>query len=61
MTIVITDDTTPAELAECIALLNADAKSMRRRGRIGTATPAYDRVHECIDAMVTDYLALTKH
>lgn len=59
MTIVVTDDTTAAELAETLQLLNADAKSIHRRGHIGTASADYTRAHERIDAVLSEYLALT--
>jgi hypothetical protein len=39
--VVVTDETTRAELAETITLLNDNAKRIHRRGYIGTASEAY--------------------
>lgn len=59
MTIVrITDDTTRAELAETLALLNADAKVLSRRGKCGTLTEDYALRHRRIDAVLSDYFAV---
>lgn len=59
MTIVVTDDTTPAELAETLSILNDNAKRIHRRGHTGTASPDYERAHARIDAVLAEYLALT--
>jgi hypothetical protein len=59
MSIRVTDDTTPAELAETLSLLNDNAKRIHRRGYIGTHSPDYDRAHGRIDAVLDEYLALT--
>lgn len=55
--IVVTDDTTADELAETLAILNAEAKAMSRRGHYGTETAAYRLQHERIDAVLGEYLA----
>lgn len=53
--VVVTDDTTLDQLAETLALLNAEAKAFSRRGRCGTDTDEYRRWHERLDAVLTDY------
>lgn len=53
--VTITDDTTLDQLAETLALLNAEAKAMSRRGRIGTDTAEYRLWLERLDAVLTDY------
>lgn len=59
MTVVtVTDDTTREELAETLALLNADAKAMTRRGWTATRGPEYARQHARIDSVLSDYLAV---
>ena len=54
--VVVTEDTTRAELAETLALLNTDAKAMSRRGKVGTLHPDYARQHERIDAVLEDWM-----
>lgn len=56
--VVVTDDTTRAELAETLALLNADAKVLSRRGKCGTLTEDYALRHRRIDAVLGDLLRL---
>lgn len=53
----VTDETTRADLAETLALLNTDAKAMSRRGKVGTLSEAYAAQHRRIDAVLDDYLA----
>lgn len=50
----ITDDTTRAELIECIRLLNDNAKRIHRRGYQGVASAEYALAHERIDAVLAD-------
>lgn len=56
----ITDETTRHDLAETLALLNAEAKTISRRGKIGTLTADYKSWHERIDAVLTDLLQLSE-
>lgn len=51
----ITDETTRAELVECLALLNENAKRIYRRGYIGTASEAYVLAHRRINAVLDSY------
>ena len=51
----ITDDTTRADLADTLAILNAEAKDMSRRGKVGTLSADYARQHERINAVLEDY------
>ncbi len=53
--IVVTDDTTRSELAETLALLNTDAKALRRRGYVGVAGAEYAKVHSIINSVLDDY------
>lgn len=53
----IDDDTTRSDLAETLAILNAEAMRMSRRGKVGTLSEDYRRQHERIDAVLSDYLA----
>lgn len=53
----VTDDTTCDELAETLALLNAEAKRMSRCGKTGTLTADYAAWHARIDAVLSDYEA----
>lgn len=53
----VTDETTPEELAETLALLNAEAKALTRRGFIGTRSPEYAAWHARINAVLGDWLA----
>lgn len=55
--VVITEDTTRADLAETLALLNVAAKAMSRRGKVGTMSDAYRVQHGRIDAVLEDLLA----
>lgn len=50
----ITDDTTREELAETLALLNADAKAISRRGYVGTASAEYAAKHRQINGVLGD-------
>lgn len=51
----VTDDTTRAELAETLALLNAEAKALTRRGHTGTRSAEYAAWHERIDALLEEW------
>lgn len=53
-TILVTDDTTRDDLILALGYLNATAKDMRRKGYIGTASAAYARQHERIDALLSE-------
>lgn len=53
----VTDDTTRLDLAETLALLNAEAKAMSRRGKVGMLSAEYERQHRRIDAVLDDWLA----
>lgn len=55
--VVVTDETTLADLAETPAILNAEAKAMSRRGKCGTETAEYQRRHLLIDSVLDDYEA----
>ena len=50
----VTDETTRAELVECLALLNENAKRIHRRGYCGVASAEYALAHERIDAVLGD-------
>lgn len=52
--VVVTDDTTRAELLELLALKNADAKTMSRRGRSHRARPEYARCHAMLNDILDD-------
>lgn len=54
--IVVTDDTTLDELAETIAILNAEAKTRSRRGK-AFDDEDYATWHNRISAVVDEYLA----
>lgn len=51
----VTDETTKAELAITLEILNADAKRMSRRGKVGTLSDEYKIQHARINAVVTDW------
>lgn len=51
----ITDETPRAALAVTLALLNAEAKTISRRGKCGTLTEDYDLSHERINAVLSDW------
>lgn len=51
----ITDDTTRPDLAETLALLNAEAKAISRRGKAAMLGPEYKAWHERINAVLCDY------
>lgn len=57
--VVITADTTRDELAETLRLLNDNAKRIHRRGYVGTASVAYEREHQRIDAVLGELERLT--
>lgn len=60
MTIVlITDGTTRDELAETLALLNAEAKALSRRGFTATRGEKYAMWHEYINSVLDDWQAAT--
>lgn len=48
----VTDTDTRADIAETLALLNADAKAMSRRGFTVTRGAEYERQHERINAVL---------
>ena len=50
----VTDDTTRDEMLVALALLNAGAKTMSRRGKVGTLDERYARQHERIDALLEE-------
>jgi hypothetical protein len=51
----VTDETTRADLAVTLELLNAEAKRISRRGRVGTLSEAYTVQHRRIDAVLADW------
>ena len=53
----ITDDTPRASLAATLLRLNAEAKVLSRRGKVGTLSEDYGRQHERINAVLEDYEA----
>lgn len=55
--VVVTDETTRAELAETLRLLNDNAKRIHRRGYVGTASEAYVLAHGRINAVLSDWEA----
>lgn len=55
----VTDDTTTDDLLEALGHLNTVAKATRRRGPIGTRTPAYAAQHERINAVLDEWQAAT--
>lgn len=48
----VTDQTTRAQLEVTIGLLNAAAKELSRRGKVGTLTEEYATAHGRIDAVL---------
>ncbi len=52
--VIVTDDSTRADLIEALSYLNATAKDIRRKGYTGTASDAYTRQHQRIDALLTE-------
>ena len=50
----VTEDCTRAEVIECLALLNAEAKALTRRGYTGTRSQRYADLHGHIDGLLTD-------
>jgi hypothetical protein len=54
MTILVTDDTSRADLILALHYLNDTAKDIRRRGYTGTASDAYARQHARIDALLDE-------
>lgn len=52
--VLITDDTTHADLILALGYLNDTAKAVRRKGYTGTASAAYARQHARIDALLTE-------
>ena len=53
--VVVTDSTPRADIAEAIGWSNGTAKSIRRKGYLGTASAEYARIHARIDALLTDW------
>ena len=53
--IVIRDQTPRADIAEAIGWSNGTAKSIRRKGYIGTTSAEYARIHTLIDSLLTDW------
>lgn len=51
----ITDDTTKADLAVTIGLLNDNAKRIHRRGYVGVASDAYACEHKRINALLDSW------
>ena len=52
--IVVNDDTTRADLILALGYLNDTAKNIRRKGYTGTASDAYARQHQRIDALLSE-------
>lgn len=52
--VIVTDDSTRADIAEAIGWTNGTAKHIRRKGYTGTASDAYTRQHARIDALLTE-------
>jgi hypothetical protein len=52
--IVVNDDTTRADLILALGYLNDTAKAIRRKGYTGTASDAYARQHQRIDALLSE-------
>ena len=52
--IVVNDDTTRDDLVAALGYLNDTAKAIRRKGYTGTASDAYARQHQRIDALLTE-------
>lgn len=52
--ILVNDDTSRAELIEALTWLNTTAKNIRRKGYTGTASDAYTRQHQRIDALLSE-------
>lgn len=48
----VTDQTTRADLEDTISKLNAVAKELSRRGKVGTLTQEYATAHGRIDAVL---------
>lgn len=53
----VTDETTRAELAITLEILNAEAKRISRRGKVGLLSAAYAVQHGRIDRILEDLLA----
>lgn len=53
--VLITDDTTRADIAEALEHANKRAKAMSRRGRTGTRHPDYDVIHDMLNNLLCDY------
>lgn len=52
----ITDETTRADLAETLNIVNGEAMAISRRGYAGTRSAEYDVKHDRINALLGDYL-----
>lgn len=50
----VTDDTSREDLVDALTFLNDGAKAMRRKGYTGTASAAYARQHQRIDALLDE-------
>ncbi len=55
--LLITDDSTRAELEEALTHLNDGAKTLRRKGFTGTRSKAYAVQHARINAVLDDWCA----
>lgn len=53
--VIVTDDSTKADIAEAIGWTNGTAKHIRRKGFTGTASAEYTRIHGLIDSLLTDW------
>jgi hypothetical protein len=51
----ITDETTRADLADTLAILNAEAMRISRRGKVGTLSDDYRLRHEYINSVLSDW------
>lgn len=55
--VVVTDDTTRADLLELLDLINRDAKAISRRGKSARLRPEYAKVHAMLNDVLTDLQA----
>lgn len=55
----ITDNTPREDIAELLAVFNADAKVISRRGKSARLRPEYEDAHDHLNALLTDWQAAT--
>lgn len=53
----VTDDDDRVSIGEAIGYMCDDAKKLSRRGKVGTLSAEYTRIHGLIDAMLDDWEA----